>query len=392
MKASLLFFLSFFFALFLVFSLGMGMGMNGYYAQTPGAEERREESEREDEANENEEGIALRDLAQIQGIRNNQLLGYGLVVGLAGTGDTRSKFASRAIRNLLTGLGQKIESPRFSESRNIAAVLVTAEIPSFAKVGSRLSARVSSVGDARSLEGGVLIQTPLYAGNKEIYAVAQGPVSLGGRKGEGGSRSRSGGTVGTLLDGAIIERELPLGLLDNSAGGGRRLRISLRHFDFSTLHEIKEKLEQKFPKAKFELDKGALFVDIPQGIDVVSFIARMEKLRIKARYPSRVVVNERTGTIVMGGDVRVDPVAISRNGMGVEVSKGKGGALSALGLRSSYRKGKQKGGPVTHKFAGGNISELIQNLNKIGADVKDIIAILEALKASGALHAELIVN
>ena len=378
-----------FFILFLFYA-----SSSGFYAQVPEIGSGSGVDDGADQDGEEEGGIALRDLAQIQGVRSNQLLGYGLVVGLGGTGDTRSKFASTAIQNLLSGLGQKIDARRLNETRNIAAVLVTAEIPSFAKVGSRLSARVSSVGDARSLEGGILIQTPLYAGNKEIYAVAQGAVTTGSKGTRRVSRFRSGNTVVSLLDGVIIEKELRDGILDNTEKRAGRLRVSLRHFDFSTLYQIKQKLEQEltqdFPGTKIELDNGAVFVDIPQGSETVALIAKMEKIRIKARYPARVVVNERTGTIVMGGDVRVDPVAISRSGMGMEVSKDKSSALSNLGLQSHRNTQKQK--PVSHEFAGGSISELIQNLNKIGANVRDIIAILEALKASGALHAELIVN
>ncbi len=341
-----------------------------------------------------DENVPLRNLARIQGVRSDQLLGYGLVVGLPGSGDTRSSFASAAIQNLLSGLGQKSESSRLTRSRNIAAVLVTAEAPSFIKSGTRLDATISSIGDARSLEGGVLIQTPLYAGDRKIYAVAQGALTTAKEEKKANNSIGDSKTVGTLLSGVMIEKEIPGSIFDPDAKDSRRLRVSLRNFNFSTLHAIYEKLKDTFPNANVQWEGGSLSLDVPNQTDPVAFIAKMEKIRIKPQRPARVVINERSGTIVMGGDVRVDPVSISRNGMEVRLSSpdataanigielGQGAAVSA----------HSKTKTITRQFSGSNLNEIIEALNGMGAGVKDIIAILEALRQAGALHAELIVN
>ena len=320
---------------------------------------------KDDRDNKNE-GVPLASLAQIQGVRSNQLLGYGLVVGLSGTGDTRSNFASTAIQNLLSGLGQKLEKARLARSRNIAAVLVTAEAPSFIRVGARLNATVSSIGDARSLKGGILIQTPLYAGDRNIYAVAQGALSAGG-KDESGTNIGGGKTVASLLNGAVIEKEMPGSIFDASAGGLRQLRVSLRSFNFSTLHVIYEKLKSAFPEANVQLEGGSLLLDIPTSASPVAFISEMEKLRVKPQRPARVVINERSGTIVMGGDVRVDPVAISRKGMDVTVSAANRTANIGARLGQQGAQASDAASPVnTRQFSGSNLNEIIQALNKMG--------------------------
>ncbi len=336
------------------------------------------------------EGVLLNDLARIEGIRSNQLLGYGIVVGLRGTGDTRSKFASSSIQNLLGGLGQKQEPVRLTESRNIAAVLVTAEIPPFANPGDRLGATVSSIGDARSLEGGVLIQTPLYAGNKKIYAVAQGSLTSGGA--EGRTRTHKGKTVVSLLSGVVIEKELPSlgGIFDTDSDSKKRLRISLYYFDFSTLSEVQKKLQKSFPQANASVKGGSLLIDIPPDETPVAFIAKIQKIRVKPSYRSRVVINERSGTVIMGGELHVDPVAISRGGMELIISPKQQSSYAGIHLSNSSQ--KQKAKKTTQSFSGSSVNEIIQALNAMDANVKDIISILEALKDSGALHAELIIN
>ncbi|MEQ9363835.1 MAG: flagellar basal body P-ring protein FlgI, partial [Leptospirales bacterium] len=215
------------------------------------------------------EGVRLKDLARITGIRTNQLLGYGLVVGLPGTGDSRSRLASESIGNLLGGLGQNLDKAGLN-ARNIAAVIVTAEVPPFAGRGDRVNATVSSIGDARSLEGGVLIQTPLYAGNKTIYAVAQGVVTTGGKSNERGGFSRTGDTVGLVLNGAAIERDVPARILepeerpDSGANSPRRVRVSLNHFDFSTLNAVSKRLAETFTDAKVVIEGGSIVVTIPE--------------------------------------------------------------------------------------------------------------------------------
>ena len=331
-------------------------------------------------------GVRLKDLARIAGVRSNQLLGYGLVVGLPGTGDSRSKLADQSVRNLLGNLGQKMPTSDL-HAKNIAAVLVTAEILPFARRGDRQNVIVSSIGDARSLEGGVLIQTPLQGGNGKIYAVAQGVITTGGRGKTRGQR-RTGKTVGVVLNGAHIEREPKTNFATN-----RRISVSLNRFDFATLNEVKKSVIKAFPGLKPVTDGGALTITIPKAMDPVAFIAKLEQIRLQPKYRARVVINERTGTIVMGGDIKVDPVSISRGGMKLFIT-GQGvstGVSKELQIKyGSKSKGKKKT-PVTRAFSGTSISEVIEALNAMGAGVRDIIAILEAIRDSGALHAEIIV-
>lgn len=357
-------------------------------------------------------GVRLKDLARITGIRTNQLLGYGLVVGLPGTGDSRSHLARESIRNLLGGLGQNLEKAG-QNARNIAAVIVTAEVPPFAGRGDRVNATVSSIGDARSLEGGVLIQTPLYAGNKTIYAVAQGVVTTGGKQRQSRGFHRTGDTVGMVLGGAAIERDVPAKILeparpedenrpDATTQPGetkpaerpeapRRVRVSLNQFDFSTLNTVSQALAKNFPEAQIAIEGGSIVVTIPEGQGAVATIAKMEQIRIVPDYRARVVINERTGTIVMGGDVRVDPVAISRGGMELIITGDALDAREGIYVQSTLKRLEERK-PVSKEFQGQDVSEIVEGLNDMGASVRDVIAILEALRDSGALHAELIVN
>ncbi len=343
----------------------------------PGSDAGKEQADSQADKN----GVRLKDLARISGIRSNQLLGYGIVVGLPGTGDSRTKFASESVQNLLGNLGQKMEGLGVN-SRNVAAVLVTAELPPFARKGDRANVTVSSIGDAKSLEGGVLIQTPLVAGNGKIYAVAQGIVTTGG--GRGDDRKDQGRTVGLVMQGGLLEENLGSDFLEE-----RKVRIQLKSFDFATLNELRMRIKEKIPGAESVVEGGSILVSIPKDRDPVEFIAQIEEVRIIPKYRSRVVINERTGTIVMGGDIRIDPVAVSRGGMQIIVTS------RPLDAKSADKKpagtGKKTDAPVTQELAAANVSDIIEALNALGATVKDIIAILEGLKDAGALHADLIV-
>lgn len=338
-----------------------------------------------------DQGVRLKDLARITGVRVNQLLGYGLVVGLPGTGDSRSQLASDSIRNLLGGMGAETESGNLN-ARNVAAVLVTAEIPPFARPGDRVNVTVSSIGDARSLESGVLVQTPLQAGNRTIYAVAQGVITTGGRTEEGPQSRNRNDTVGVVLNGAVIEREVSAGLVEQGAEQQppvRRIRVSLNNFDFTTLNKVRERLAAELADAQVGVDGGSVVVTLPDGVDPVAYIARMEQIRIQPDYRARVVINERTGVVVMGGDVRIDPVSISRGGMELILT---GKAQDArMGIHVAGGPGAPEEKPVTQEFSGASVAEIVKALNALGANVRDVIAILEALRDSGALHAELTV-
>lgn len=326
-----------------------------------------------------EEGVRLKDLARIQGVRTNQLLGYGIVVGLPGTGDTRSTLASTSIQNLLGNLGQNF-SEKELRARNIAAVIVTAEIPPFARKGDRINVTVSSIGDAKSLENGVLVQTPLQAGNDQIYAVAQGPISATDRRNK---NDDAGKTVGVVLNGAMVEKDLQESLFQN-----REIRIQLRSFDFTTLDRVHKKVQSTFPELKATIDGSSVVITVPENQEPVSWIARVEQLRVEPNYPARVVINERTGTIVMGGDIRVDPVAISRGGVQLQINASR---EAYQGVYVAPPAGNEKAKQTTQEFSGASIAEIVEALNEMGASVQDIISILEALRDSGALHAELVV-
>lgn len=381
--------------------MALAFSTSALHAQAPGAEQPGagqpgneppgdgQAGEAEEGENAQQKGVRLKDLARISGIRTNQLLGYGLVVGLPGTGDSRSELASESMANLLGGLGQDLEQSNLA-ARNVAAVLVTAEVPPFAKSGDRVSVTVSSIGDARSLQGGVLVQTPLYAGNKQIYAAAQGVVTTGG-KGSDDRFSRTGDTVGTVLNGAVMEREVPGRLVEETEDTPpeRRVRVSLNRFDFSTLDAVRTRLSEELPDAQVAVDGGSVLVTLPTGADPVAYIARMEQIRIAPDYRARVVINERSGTVVMGGEVRVDPVAVSRGGMELIVTGDVRDARMGILVEGALNENERK--PATQAFSGTTVQEIIQGLNAMGASIQDIIAILEALRDSGALHAELVV-
>lgn len=341
-----------------------------------------------------DDGVRIKDLARIQGVRSNLLLGYGVVVGLPGTGDSKSKLGEESVRNLLGSLGQRIDSGSL-QARNVAAVLVTAEVPAFANRGDKLNATVSSIGDAKSLEGGVLIQTPMQAGDGNMYAVAQGVVTLGGQT---GNHQQKGRTVGTVMSGVNVEKDIVSSYVfeqiqDKNEKGEKidpprriqKVRITLNDFDFQTARDARDKIEKKFPESRPMIDNGSISVEIPAGKDVASFIAEVEDIRVSPRLKARIVVNERTGAIVMGGDVRVEPVAVSRGGMDLIVS----GNPYPNGIQLARQDEKK---PTMQPFSGASVQEIMDALNAMGASTRDIVAILEALRDSGALHAELIVQ
>ncbi|KAB2929874.1 MAG: flagellar basal body P-ring protein FlgI [Leptonema illini] len=336
------------------------------------------------EAPSEEKGIRIKDLARIDGVRSNQLLGYGIVIGLQGTGDQRSKLALRSMQNLLANLGQDASSNL--ELKNVAAVLVTAEIPPFAKKGDRITVVVSSIGDAKSLDGGVLVQTPLQAGNGELYAVAQGPLLSAAREGRSNDSPKN---VAVVPGGALIEKDLRETTLAD-----RRLRVQLRDFDFTTLSRVHQAIlpltqEETLKGMEAKIEGGSVLVTLPENVEPIGLLSRIENLRVQPSYKARVVINQRTGTIVFGGDVRIDPVAVSRppSGNG-RFRLQRQEAYQGIYVRSPG--GQQKDETVQHIEAS-SVAELVAALNKLGAGVRDIISILEALRDSGALHAEVVI-
>jgi len=338
----------------------------------------------------------LKDIASVKGVRDNQVIGYGLVVGLDGTGDRENtEFTVQSLSSLLAkmGIGVDVDAIRV---RNVAAVMVTANLPPFARTGSRLDTVVSSMGDATSLEGGTLIMTPLFGPDGQIYAIAQGPVSVGGFSAGGGGGSgvqKNHPTVGRLAGGAIVEREVPYGIDDK-----REFQVALMRPDFTTAERTARAINQRFGAGTARpRDAGTLALQVPDafGADVVRFLAQVEALEVEPDRAARVVLNERTGTVVMGADVRVSTVAVSHGSLTVTIS-----ATNQVSQPGAFSPGQtvvvQNRDVETFEeesrlnvVEGTSIGDLVRGLNAMGVTPRDLIAILQAIKAAGALSAEL---
>jgi flagellar P-ring protein precursor FlgI len=330
----------------------------------------------------------------VQGVRSNQLIGYGIVVGLAGTGDDQDA-TLRPIANMLMEFGITVDIDDI-ETDNAAAVMVTATLPPFAREGDTLDVTISSMGDADSLQGGTLLQTPLRAGNGEVYAVAQGAVSTGGFQ---AGRPRKGvqknfPTVGTSPNAAIVERTVE----EDELGANGSLSLSLSKADFTTASRVMGAINGQFGNIARAANPGRIDVNIPSYYrnNVVGFIAALEELPVTPDTIAKVVINERTGTIVMGGNVSVDEVAITQGGLTLRVTKdtevsqpspfSPGSTVITSNENTEVK--EEKANSIVLP-ATTNISDIVGALNSVGATPRDIISILESLKASGALHADL---
>jgi len=339
----------------------------------------------------------IKDIASVRGVRDNQLIGYGLVVGLNGTGDkTGTEFTRQSLAGVLAGMGITVDADEI-QVKNVAAVIVTASLPPFARAGSTLDAMVSSLGDATSLEGGTLAMTPLYGADGEVFAVAQGPVSVGGfaeQGGGGSSVTKNHPTVGRVASGALVERELAFSLTDR-----RDFTLALHDPDFTTSRRAALAINEAIGAEVAESgDSGTLHVSMPAewSAGVVDFLARVEAVRLQPDRVARVVFNERTGTIVMGAEVTISKVAVAHGSLAVSI-----GIFNDVSQPLPFSEGQTTPvtndeveveeeearltvvqGPVT-------IEELVRGLNAIGVTPRDLIAILQAIKAAGALPAEL---
>lgn len=337
----------------------------------------------------------IKDITKVQGMRSNQLFGYGLVVGLNGTGDsTKSLETLQSVANMMRNFGVTISQTGL-QPKNVAAVMVTATLPPFAHEGDTIDTTISSMGDAKSLAGGTLIQTPLRAGNGEVYAVAQGPVSTGGYSASAGGSSsqRNFPTVGTTPDGAIVEKSV-----DDSLGEGGAISLALSSPDFTTASRIASAINAQYGGVARASNPGRVEVSVPSYYrnNVVGFIAGLEELPIMPDTPARVVVNERTGTIVMGGNISVDEVAITQGGISLNITRNANvnqpppfsAGSTVVTPSTSVNVKPQKASSIVLP-ATSNVNDVVGALNSVGATSQDIISILQALKASGALHAEL---
>jgi flagellar P-ring protein precursor FlgI len=313
----------------------------------------------------------LKDIASVKGVRENILIGYGIVVGLKGSGDSSTDVTGQSLSRLFGKLGLDVQQNAAVKSKNAAAVIVTANLPPFARSGNRIDVSVSSVGDATSLEGGMLLVTPLKAGDQNVYAVAQGPVSIGSIA---DGTSKNFPTVGRVVNGAFIEKDL-----DFNFASKKNFRLSLHNPDFTTAARVSAlingELGGKFASAR---DSGTIDVVVPFNYDgnSVELLARLENIHVNVDTEAKVVLNERTGTIVMGDKITISPVALAHGDLAIEIS---GQAANAKNAKKDH----------LVELKGANVSDLVKALNALGVQPKDLTAIFQTLKEIGALQADL---
>jgi flagellar P-ring protein FlgI len=343
-----------------------------------------------------ETGSRLKELVALEGVRDNQLISYGLVVGLAGTGDRRQTvFSAQSLTNLLERMGLSVP-PTAIQVKNTAAVMVTATLPPFAQPGSRIDVTVAAIGDASTLQGGILLMTGLKGADGQVYAVAQGPAVVGGfAAGRGGnSQSVNHPTVGRIPNGAIIERAAPALKITGD------LHLQLHQPDYTTAARIAEAVNKRFGEVAHADNAGVVSVGLPPNFQKkpTEFVAEMERLTVDPDTVDRIVVNERTGTIVMGKEVHISSVAIMHGSLTVEIE-----TRQKVVQPNSFAAGTTQVVPqvnvaVKEQAArnlilrdGATVEELVRALSAIGSTPRDIIAILQNLKSAGALQAELVV-
>lgn len=344
----------------------------------------------------------IKDIAKLKGVRNNQLIGYGLVTGLSGSGDDLQKvlFTRQALYNMLVRQGITVNPDEFSKIKvkNVAAVMVNATLPPFAKPGSAIDVQVSSIGDAKSLAGGNLLMTPLKGPDGKVYAVAQGPLTIGAFSfgGKAAKAQKNHPTVGRITGGALIERKAPGTFADDGT-----LSYSLRSSDFTTAANMSNKINAEYgADTAFPIDSATVKVVIPEDFlnNKVQFVASIESMRIDTDSNARVVVNERTGTIVMGQDVRLSTVAVSHGNLSLfirdsaEVTQPNPLALGQTMVTPETQVDIiEDDGQLMVVEEGVSIGAVADALNAIGATPRDLIAIFQAIKVAGAMHGELIV-
>jgi flagellar P-ring protein precursor FlgI len=343
-------------------------------------------------------GTRLKEVAALEGVRDNQLMGYGLVVGLNGTGDKQQTlFSNQALTNLLKRMGVTVD-PTLMQVKNMAAVMVTADLPPYAQPGTRIDIIAAAIGDSKNLQGGLLLLTPLRGADGQVYAVAQGPLITGGfSAGRAGTTATvNHPTVGRTPGGAIVERSPP------TLAPSSRIKLQLREADFTTAARVVEVINQHFapggtPIAHAE-SSAVVVVNAPASYSDrhVEFVAELEGLAVEVDRPAKVIVNERTGTIVMGKDVRIAPVAIMHGVLSVEVRTKldvsqpdplAAGSTVVTPQVTVAAKEEAVKNIVLQK--GATVEELVRALQAIGSTARDIIAILQSLRSAGALDAEI---
>jgi flagellar P-ring protein precursor FlgI len=339
----------------------------------------------------------IKDLANVEGVRQNQLIGYGLVVGLNGTGDTLNNipFTKQSLQAMLERLGVNVRGAQM-RTGNVAAVMVTANLPAFATQGTRMDVTVSALGDSKSLQGGTLLVTPLLGADGNVYAVAQGSLAISGFQAEGDAAKivRGVPTVGRMSNGAIIEREIEFAL--NTLG---QLRLALRNPDFTTAKRIASAINDFIGSPAAEpLDPSTVQITIPKNFEgnVIALLTEVEQLQIEPDLAAKVIIDERSGIIVMGRDVRVSTVAVSQGNLTVTISE-----TPVVSQPQPFSRGETRVAPRTRvgvqedgkKLAvvkeGVSLQQLVDGLNSLGIGPRDLISILQAIKAAGAIQADI---
>ncbi|MBI9085918.1 MAG: flagellar basal body P-ring protein FlgI [Desulfobacterales bacterium] len=338
----------------------------------------------------------IKDIVDLRGVRSNQLVGYGLVVGLDGTGDKGAAFTVQSMSSMLEKMGMTVD-PKNIAADNVASVMVTANLPAFGRAGSRMDVLVSSIGGAKNLQGGTLLFTPLKGADGRVYVVAQGPVSTGGFSAggkSGASVQKNFPTVGRVVGGGTIERSVKTAFDDQST-----IALALHRPDFTTAARVADAINRAFfqPLAH-SVDGGSVEVQVPEKYlgNVVAFVTQVEALGVTPDTHARVVINERTGTVVMGADVRISTIAIAHGNLSIQISEStqvsqplpfsQGQTVAAPQSDVSV---SEERAPVYLMEPGVSIGEVVRALNLLGVSPRDLIAIFQAIKAAGALQAEL---
>jgi flagellar P-ring protein precursor FlgI len=337
-------------------------------------------------------GTKIRDIAVIEGHRSNYLVGYGLVVGLKGTGDSKATlFTVRSIANMLNRMGIAVD-PRRITVKNVAAVMVTAKLPPYAKPGMGIDVEVASIGDAKSLEDGTLLLTPLRGADEEVYALAQGQVIVGGyeARGQGARQIQNTLTVGRIPNGAIVERSLP------EYPQREELFLYLDNPSFSLAKLIQDRINTEFGQTVAQaLDSSTIKLKVPQDMSVVDFLARVEDIKVDVPSVAKVVIDGRTGTVLLGGDVVINPVSVAVGTLTVTIKE-----TPQVSQHPPLSPGQTAVVPRTEvkveekerrliELRGATVSRLVESLNKLDATTREIISILQAIKSAGALRAKL---
>ncbi|MGV6819241.1 MAG: flagellar basal body P-ring protein FlgI [Parvularcula sp.] len=343
--------------------------------------------------------VRLKDLVSVEGVRGNDLIGYGLVVGLNGTGDTirNSPYTEEALASLLQRLGVNVQDENFRPD-NVAAVLVTATLPPFSRRGSKIDVTVASIGDAKDLTGGMLVMTPLTAANGDVYAVAQGPVLISGFRAEGDAASISQGTptTGTITGGARVEKEVEFGF-----GSLDKVDLALKNPDFTTAARIETLLNETLGTGSAIMtDSGTVQLRFGAGHNPARVMSEVENLKVAPDLAARVVIDQRSGTIVLGSEVRLSAVAIAQGNLSIAIAEtptasqpgGFSNGTTAVLPRTSIAVDAGARGNVAQIDDTVSLSDLVGALNALGVTPREIIDILKSMKAAGALHAELVLQ